>query len=321
MLQSSLDPKSKGTSGNGAAPVQTNLLLHINGGLGKCIMATAVIRSYKEANPNSKVVVVSGYPEVFIHNPDVWRNFPFNTPYLWKDYYGAPGWNVEAQDPYLTEAWIKNRKQHLIDIWCGMLRIPSVQKTPLLYFSGPEVDELQSMIKTDKPLIVVQSTGGSQAGARSWTRNPPQVEFEEFLKSHLESHFILHLALPETPVLANVHQRVDNLDRRRAMCLFYYCNEVIGIDSYGLHVRAANTGSGPSTFFFPIAETIERLGYANSNHKYIVPRQEIQDKLKDHQDYFATVFKLGIEDSSENCPIPVGEKWFDIKPDVMHVPV
>jgi len=299
----------------------TNLLLHINGGLGKCVMATAVIRSYKAANPNAKVVVVSGYPEVFLHNPDVWKNFPFNTPYLWQDYYGAAGWQVEAQDPYLTDAWIKNRKQHLIDIWCGMLRIPSVQKTPLLHFSGPEADELNSQIRVDKPLLVVQSTGGSNAAARSWTRNPPQHEFEEFLGTMKDSHFILHLALPDTPVLQNVHQRVDNFDRRKAMCLMYFANEVVGIDSYALHARAANPSAGPSTFFLPLAEAEQRLGYKKENIKYLTPTAEVQELLKDHQDYFATVFKLGIEDASENCPIPVGQKWFDLGPDLTHVPV
>ena len=78
---------------------ETNLLLHINGGVGKCIMATAVVRSYKAAYPESKVVVVSGYPEVFINNPDVYKNFPFATAYLWQDYYGQPGWKVAAHDP------------------------------------------------------------------------------------------------------------------------------------------------------------------------------------------------------------------------------
>jgi hypothetical protein len=321
MYQSSLDPKTPGTSGIGAAPLQTNLLLHINGGLGKCIMATAVIRSYKAANPQSKVVVVSGYPEVFLHNPDIYKNFPFNTPYLWQDYYGKPGWNVEAQDPYLNDAWIKNRKQHLIDIWCGMLRIPSIQKTPLLYFSGPEADELNSQIKVDKPLLVVQSTGGSNPGARSWTRNPPQHEFEEYLAQFKDTHFVLHLALPDTPVLRNVHQRVDNFDRRKAMCLMYYAQEVLGIDSYAMHARAANPNAGPSVFFLPLAETEQRLGYQKKTIKYLTPRQEIQDLLKDHQDYFATVFKLGIEDISENCPVVAGERWFDFKTAPMHVQV
>jgi hypothetical protein len=287
-----------------------NLVLHINGGLGKCIMATAVIRSYKAANPESKVVVVSGYPEVFIHNPDIYKNFPFNTPYLWQDYYGKAGWTVEAQDPYLTDGWIKNREQHLIDVWCGMLRIPNVQKTPLLYFSGPEADELNAMIQVPKPLLVVQSTGGSNAAARSWTRNPPPNEFEEYLAKFRETHYILHLAVKDTPLLQNVDQRIESFDRRKAMCLMYFANEVLGIDSYSLHARAANPNAGASTFFMPLAEAEQRLGYKIDNMKFLTPVQEVQDLLKDHQDYFATVFKLGIEDASENCPVPIGTRWF-----------
>jgi hypothetical protein len=296
----------------GSQPGISKFLLHINGGLGKCIMATAVIRSYKAAYPEKEIVVVSGYPEVFLHNPDVHKNFPFNTPYLWQDYYGNPEVQVYAQDPYLNPVWIKNHKRHLIDIWCSELRVPNVQKTPLLYFSGPEADELNNQIKVNKPLMVVQSTGGSTPSARSWTRNPPAHELEEYLAKFKESHFILHLALNDTPALQNVHQRVDNFDRRKAMCLMYYAQEVVGIDSYSLHARAANPNAGPSAFFLPLAEAEQRLGYEVKNMKYLTPRQEIQDKLKNHQDYYATVFKLGIEDASENCPIPPEMKWFDL---------
>lgn len=289
----------------------SNLVLHINGGLGKCIMATTVIKNYKLQFPKAKVVVVSGYPEVFLHNPDVYRNFKFETPYLWVDYYGNPDWKVFAQDPYLEPAWIKNNPKHLTQIWTEMLGAAYKQKTPLLYFSSAEVDELQRMIQVDKPLIVVQSTGGSIPSARSWTRNPPHDEFEAYLAKHLDKNYILHVCLPDTPVLQNVNQRVENMDRRKAMALFYYANEVVGIDSYSLHARAANPDAGASTFFFPLAETVERLAYPGTKQKYKTPRKEVQDMLRNHQDYYATVFKLGIEDVSENCPIPPGMKWFD----------
>ena len=289
-----------------------NLVLHINGGLGKCIMATAVIRSYKTAYPNSKIVVVSGYPEVFLHNPDVYRNFPFNTPYLWQDFYGNPDYKVYAHDPYMNVKWIKNLGNHIIKIWCEELNVPHTQETPLMFFSGPEADELNSMIRVDKPLIVVQSTGGSNPAARSWTRNPPQHELDKYLAQFKDTNYILHLSVPETPQLTNVHQRVDNLDRRKAMCLVYYCHEFIGLDSYALHARAANLTAGNSTFLFPLSDTVERLAYKRKNFNYILPTQEVQDKLKNHQDYYATVFKLSIEDASENCPIPPEMKWFDL---------
>lgn len=291
-----------------------NLVLHINGGLGKVLMATAVIASYKKKFPTSKVVVVSGYPEVFVNNPDVYKNFAFATPYLWQDYYGNPDWKVSAHDPYMEENWIKNSSKHLIDIWCEMLGVSSVQKTPLLYFSGPELDELNATIKVDKPLMVVQSTGGSQAAARSWTRNPPLGEFDAYLSQYMETHFILHLAVPETPLLSNVHQRVDNLTRRQAMALIYFAHSFVGIDSFGQHARSANSSAGATTIFFPLAESVSRLGYTKQNWNNIVPVQEVQDLLKNHQDYYATVFKFNIENASENCPVPVGTQWFNLDP-------
>jgi hypothetical protein len=289
----------------------TNILLHINGGLGKCIMATAVIRSYKQANPESKVVVVSGYPEVFLNNPDVKRNFPFNTPYLWQDYYGKMPVKVFAQDPYLSNSWIKNNGKHLIDVWCEELGVPSIQKTPLLFFSSAEVDELQSMIQTDKPLVVVQSTGGSNASARSWTRNPSTNDWESILGKFLENSYVLHLAVPQTPVLKNVHQRLDNLDRRKAMCLIYYANSVIGIDSFGLHTRAANPDAKDSIFYFILEEMVPKLGYAHPGHTYITPRPEVKELLKDKQGYYANLFRFGIEELTENCPVPANfSNWF-----------
>jgi ADP-heptose:LPS heptosyltransferase len=288
----------------------TNLLFHINGGLGKVLMATAVIASYKRTFPDAKVIVVSGYPEVFVNNPYVYKNFPFATPYLWQDYYGNAEWKVSAHDPYMEQSWIKNETKHLIDIWCKMLGVDAVQKTPLLYFSGPELDELNAMVKVDKPLLVVQSAGGAHAAARSWTRNPPLAEFDEHLKSYMETHFVLHLAVPETPLLTNVHQRVDNLNRRQAMALVHYAAEFVGIDSFGMHSRAANELAGPTTIFFPLAESVDRLGYAGKGWTNIVPTAAVQQMLLTHQDYYATVFKLSIENASENCPIPVGQKWF-----------
>lgn len=293
-----------------------NLVLHINGGLGKVIMATAVIASYKRTFPDAKVIVVSGYPEVFVNNPYVYKNFPFSTPYLWQDYYGQPDWKVSAHDPYMEQSWIKNEKFHLVDIWCRMLGVDALQKTPLLYFSGPELDELNAMIKVDKPLMVVQSTGGANAAARSWTRNPPLSEFDDYLAQYMETHFIVHLAVQDTPAISNCHQRVDNLNRRQAMALIHYAAEFVGIDSFGMHSRAANELAGPTTIFFPLEESVSRLGYAGKTWNNIVPTAQVQQMLLNHQDYYATVFKLSIENASENCPVPVGTKWFNLEPKI-----
>lgn len=287
------------------------IVVHLQGGLGKCIIFTAVAKCFKETYPDKELIVISGFPEVFVNNPNVDHNYGFITPELWQRYYGNPDYEVFAQDPYMEDDWIKNKSRHLSEIWCQMLGLICSGTNPELFFSGPELDELNLMIQTDKPICVVQSSGGANPKSRSWTRNPPRGEFDEYLSQYLESHFIVHLCVPDTPGLQNIHQRIDILNRRQAMCLVYYAPMFIGIDSYGMHTRAANSLSGATTIFLPLAESKERLGYPHKNWNWVVPRPEIQDKLRNHTDYFATVFKLNIDNSSENCPVLVGEKWFN----------
>ena len=56
-----------------------NLIFSVNGGIGKSITATAVCKAIKKKYPESKLIVVSGYDEVFLNNPNVHRSFNFNS--------------------------------------------------------------------------------------------------------------------------------------------------------------------------------------------------------------------------------------------------
>jgi len=273
-------------------------------------MFTAVLRNYKLAHPDDKCVVVSGYPEVFVNNPDVERFFPFAQGYLWQDYYGNPDWKVIATDPYLENEWIKNHDKHLIQVWSEMLGVPYVVKESQMWFSSAEVDEINSMVITDKPVMFVQSTGGSNPAARSWTRNAPQPELEEFLAKFTD-HYRLHVAMPGTPVLQNVDQRVETFSRRQCLLLAYYCSSAVLIDSYGLHCRSGCPFPQKTYVFFPLTEMRHRVGYNKEGHEYILPRPEIQEMLKTHSDYYGTLLKFSLEDLGENCPVPPGIKWFD----------
>ncbi len=48
-------------------------VFHIEGGMGKNIMATAVIRAFKKANPEYKIIVATAWDAPFFYNPDVFR--------------------------------------------------------------------------------------------------------------------------------------------------------------------------------------------------------------------------------------------------------
>jgi hypothetical protein len=286
------------------------LVFYIQGGIGKVIMSTAVIRNFKEKHPETKVIAISGYPEVFLHNPYVHRALTFDTPYLWKDHFNTEkGW-VVAADPYFTEDWIKNRPVHLIETWTKMLdpTLKVIHKYPDLYFSSAEVDDMKAMINVDKTLLVVQSTGGADPGKSDWTRNPPKEELEAYLGKYMEDYFILHLALPTTPVLTNIHQRIEQLSRRQSMCLIHYCPKFIGIDSFGVHCRAAQKVQSDTDIFLPVPYSKERLSYDIVNN--ILPTEEVRDLIQNDSLFHSTIFRNNIQASPESCPVPPGIVWF-----------
>ena len=48
-------------------------VFHIEGGIGKNIVATNIVRAIKKAHPERNLIVVAPYPEVFVHNPNIYR--------------------------------------------------------------------------------------------------------------------------------------------------------------------------------------------------------------------------------------------------------
>ena len=48
-----------------------NVIFTIEGGLGKSIMATAILKVIKKEHKKANIIVITGYPDVFIGNPNV----------------------------------------------------------------------------------------------------------------------------------------------------------------------------------------------------------------------------------------------------------
>ena len=64
---------------------QKYLVFHAEGGHGKQIMATAVIRAIKKKYPDRKIIVVTPWDGPFFYNEDVYRFYGFNEmKYFWK---------------------------------------------------------------------------------------------------------------------------------------------------------------------------------------------------------------------------------------------
>ena len=52
-------------------------IVHIEGGIGKNILATSVVSSLKKFDSERKIIIVSAWPQVWFNNPNVFQVFPF----------------------------------------------------------------------------------------------------------------------------------------------------------------------------------------------------------------------------------------------------
>ena len=50
-----------------------NIIFQIEGGLGKSIMATAIVKVIKKRYKNANLIVVTANPDIFLNNPNVFE--------------------------------------------------------------------------------------------------------------------------------------------------------------------------------------------------------------------------------------------------------
>ena len=70
------------------------IIFQIDGGRGKCIAATAVCKAIKAQYPDSELIVVSGYPEVFLCNDYISENLGFHELRLGHQLQLQPIWKI-----------------------------------------------------------------------------------------------------------------------------------------------------------------------------------------------------------------------------------
>jgi len=123
------------------------IIFTINGGIGKCIFATAVIEAFAEQRPDKKLIVVSGYPDVFIDNPHVHRSFAFsNIQYFYETYIKGLDSEIYVHNPYEQTDFIYARK-HVIQVWCELCGLKYDPKyTTKIYLTQREKDLLQQKL-------------------------------------------------------------------------------------------------------------------------------------------------------------------------------
>jgi hypothetical protein len=215
-------------------------VFHIDGGCGKNIAATAVIKSIKSAYPEHKLIVITAYPEVFIHNTNIFRVYKFgNIPYFYDDYIKGKDSKIFRMEPYHSGDLLYRRKS-LAEIWCDVLGIPCVDTKPEIFLTERELLFTKNTLQKQGPILIVQSYGGAenQSHPYSWSRDLPPVFAQEVVNS-VKDKFdkILHIKREKQQPLNNTFAVTDSF--RNLFCYIYFSDKFLCIDSFAQHAAAA----------------------------------------------------------------------------------
>lgn len=215
-----------------------NIIYQINGGIGKCVMATAVCEAIKEQYPDSNLIVVSGYADVFLNNPYVYRSYNFGGfSYFYETYVkDQKDYKVFAHDPYLQTEHLY-QDEHLIKTWCEMFGVKYNGELPKIYLTEREVSFFSSRFTSDRPLMVIQPNGGGDANLKySWARDLPYQNVVDIVNEFKNYYNIVHVRREDQ--ISYEHTIPVSESFRGLVVLISMSHKRLLIDSFAQHVAA-----------------------------------------------------------------------------------
>jgi ADP-heptose:LPS heptosyltransferase len=216
-----------------------NVIFLIEGGLGKSIMATAILKVIKKEHKKANIIVVTGYPDVFIGNPNVNKVLHQQQAVgLYKSYIQNKDTKVFVSDPYSTSDFI-TESNHLLKIWCDIYGLKYNGELPELFLSKGEKEYFAPFYKLDKPIMAIQPNGGAlgQPLKYSWTRDLPASVVNEVVSQFKDTYAILHIKRDDQLTYENTIGALDNW-RSIAIMLTLSTKRLL-IDSSSMHVATA----------------------------------------------------------------------------------
>ena len=215
-------------------------ILQVEGGIGKNVMATAVVRAIKKRHPGHKVVVVTAHPDIWLNNQRVHRTLQFGAmQYFYGDYIKDKNSLVFMQDPYKHTDYVY-RRRHVTDIWCELCGVEWDGPTPELYFTQLENDFCQTMInRDDRPVLMETAFGGAETQHHkySWASDIPPITAQRVIEALSDRFRIVQIRRQDQMALNGAESFVTNL-RQTALMLLHSDRRLL-IDSYLQHAAAA----------------------------------------------------------------------------------
>jgi len=276
-------------------------VFQIEGGVGKHIAATAVIKAYKKAHPKRKIVVVCAFPEIFLRNKDVTRHYRIGmVPYFYEDYIYKKDVEVFAQDPYRQTAHI-TKKSHLIQTWCDMVGVPYNNEPTEISFNFREKEVGAAIIdgaipKNGKPLLIFQPFGGPgkdhQPHPYAWTRDLHPGQAQAVVDKLKEKYNILHICYEFHPTLNDCIRYDHMISKKELFSVLNWSEKRLFIDSSLQHAAAA---MGLTSTVLWIGTQPELFGYPMHNN--LKPVKQFPRGLVD-----SYLYDYGFNGTVHECP-------------------
>lgn len=237
-------------------------IFHIEGGIGKNILATSVVSSLKKFDSERKIVIVSAWPQVWFNNPNVFQVFPFGQlANFYKNYIKDKDVKIFRHEPYHSEDYILNKK-HLINIWCDLVGVPWDGTSPKLYFSPLELEylKIKMLQNVSKPIFILHKNGGG-GGNRpySWYRDIPLQNAIDVVEHFKNDYHIYQIAYENQDIIEGCNRL--NLDTREILGSVIFSQKRLLIDSFSQH---ASVALGIKSVVCWIGNAPSVLGYSNN---------------------------------------------------------
>jgi len=279
------------------------LVFHIEGGIGKNIMATAVVKAIKKQHPDREIIVVTPHSGLWMNNPNVYRVYLMGqTPYFYEDFIRDKDTLVLKSDPYLHQGFI-NKKMHCIEAWCEQSNVKYNGEEPEVTLTQQEIAEAEGTHSSHgKPVLLIQTNGGNDQGY-SWVRDMPFNLADQLCKNLEREYKILHIRSENQPAIEGVDW-VFSPNIRQVMALIRYSHARVFIDSFAQHTAMAFKKK--STVIWPVNK-IAQLGY--DFHDNICSSYKAE---KTHMaDYYLS--EDDIVGQAHMCPFPQGKDIFNLE--------
>lgn len=287
-----------------------NILLVSEGGLGKCIASTAIVKRLNEEFPDKRIIILTGYPEIFMYNPRIYKTFNFANPlHFYDDFVNEESYLIKLE-PYTTYEYMQEEK-HLIEAWCDLIGIKSKGAKPELYFLDKEkeaaemyVEKLTNINNQKKKFVLFQWIGGITpktpskqdlffALSRMHKRSLEQKVAQEIVNKLIAKNYVVGAIQKATfPKLEGTE--VIEFPLRNVLILLQLSKGFIGIDSFLQHAAAALNVPGVVCWS---GTNPKKLGY--EEHKNLT-RKECPTPFCHRPDTYT--FDIKVNQDLWNCP-------------------